>query len=400
LEYLGWIALSVVAGLLLNATPCVLPAVPIKLRVLLAEGGKSAPRRLLTGTALLLGSLTFFLSLGVLSVTLQWTWGAPMGSLAFQGVLATTLALAAALLIFDVGRFPVPQRIANWQGSGPLEGYFVGLGGGVLSLPCTGPFLGGVLAFTLAQSTSLSLVLFGGIGTGMALPYLVLLAFPQWAPRGGLSSALGAVVNRTLGFALLAGALFYAQQLLPAWLDGQASVIAFLGLLALWAALAWHQRRPTSERATALAALIAVSVMAAGIAREGHEPGTLEWQPLTRAEARPGIVEGPALIEFTADWCLNCKVLERTVYQSPRVARAAGESIATLQLDLTDFDTDAQSLLQLWGGNGLPYAVVIDGNGRVQHRLRDLFSTDRLVTAINDVADRPPNTRRNPGERR
>lgn len=398
MEYAGWILVSLLAGALLNATPCVLPAIPIKLHVLLAEGGQSASRRFLTGTALLLGSLTFFLTLGALSVALQWTWGAPMGSLPFRGVLAATLALAAALLILDFGRFPVPQKMANWQGSGPIEGYFVGLGGGVLSLPCTGPFLGGVLAFTLAQSTSLSLVLFAGIGTGMALPYLVLLAFPQWAPRGGLNARLGSVVNRTLGFGLLAGALFYAQQLLPAWLQGQATVIVFVGLLALWAIIAWRRKMPTSERATALAALVAVSILGVGVAREVSEPGTLQWQPVTRAEARPGAVEGPALIEFTADWCLNCKVLERTVYRSPEVADAAGDSVAALQLDLTDFDTDAQTLLQSWGGNGLPYAVVVDGNGKVQHRLRDLFGTDRLVGALEDVADTSRDPRPNSGD--
>lgn len=390
--------MALIAGALLNATPCVLPAVPIKLHVLLAEGGRSAPRRFLTGAALLLGSLTFFLTLGALSVALQWSWGAPMGSLLFRGILAATLALAAGLLIFDFGRFPVPQRIANWQGRGPAEGFAVGLGGGVLSLPCTGPFLGGVLAFSLAQSTTLSLALFAAIGTGMALPYLVLLAFPRWAPRGGLNARLGQVVNRVLGFGLLAGALFYAQGFLPEWLQGRGSVSIFIGLLAVWAISAWRSRIPVTERATAMIALISVAAVSVVALRPAGEPTGLQWQPVTRAEARPGQVTGPALVEFTADWCINCKVLERSVYQAPEVAAAAGESVDALQLDLTDFDADAQALLQSWGGTGLPYAVVVDDQGKVQHRLRDLFGEDRLIRALQSVSDPPPGNRQSSGE--
>lgn len=143
IEYTGWLALAFMAGMLLNATPCVLPAVPIKLRILLAEGGQPGQRRLLTGSALLLGSLTFFVGLGALSLALQWSWGAPMGSELFRGLLAFILVLAAFMLIFDLGRFPVPQRIANWRGPGPVEGFVVGVSGGILSIPCTGPFLQG-----------------------------------------------------------------------------------------------------------------------------------------------------------------------------------------------------------------------------------------------------------------
>jgi len=365
----------------------VLPAVPIKLHVLLAEGGRSAPRRALTGAMLLAGSLTFFVSLGALSVALQWSWGAPMGSTLFRGILAATLALAAALLIFDFSRFPIPQRLANWQGRGPAEGFAVGLGGGILSLPCTGPFLGGVLAFSLAQSPAMSIAVFASIGTGMALPYLVLLAIPHWAPKGGMNAGPGRVVNRLLGFGLAAGALFYAQDLLPEWLQGRGSVVLFGVLVAAWAAAAWRAHAPAIERAAALmvlASAIAVPVIAA---RPAGTPAGLEWEPITRAAARPGTIDGPALIEFTADWCINCKVLERTVYQAPAVAAAAGDSVAALQLDLTDFDTDAQALLQSWGGTGLPYAVVVDDDGRVRHRLRDLFGEQRLISALESVAD-------------
>ena len=388
MELLGWIALALLAGALLNATPCVLPAVPIKLRVLLAEGGRSGRRRLATGLALLLGSLTFFGTLGALSVALQWSWGAPMGQPVFRALLAAVLVLAAAALMVDFARFPVPSRIAEWRGRGPSEGFVMGLGGGILSLPCTGPFLGGVLAFSLAQSPLLTVTLFLAIGLGMAAPYLILLAVPGWAPRAGLTGHFGRAVNRLLGFGLLAGALFYAQEFLPAWLSGRGSVALMAALLAVWAVAAWrhHHATPILERVLAPAALVVAIAVTAMTGDSQTPPHGLQWQPITRAEARPEAVSGPALIEFTADWCINCKVLERTVYQAPEVVSAAGGEVAALQLDLTDYDRDAQALLQSWGGNGLPYAVVVDAEGEVRVRLRDLFGERHLVQALEAVS--------------
>ncbi|MEX2575872.1 MAG: thioredoxin family protein [Halofilum sp. (in: g-proteobacteria)] len=385
-ETIGWLAVATLAGILLNATPCVLPAIPLKLRVLLAEGGQSPRRRLMTAMALVAGSLTFFVGLGALSTALQWTWGAPMGSPVFRATLTGVLALAGLALILDIGRLPLPQRLAQWQASGPLEGFAVGLGGGVLSLPCTGPFLGGVLAFSLTQPPAMVLALFAGVGLGMAAPYVVLLACPHWMPRGGLPLRFGATVPRLLGFGLLAGAVFYGQSFLPSTMQGARSGWIVVAALTVWAALSWRRRAPRVEQATALGATVAVAALLASGALHGG-PARLDWQVIDRAAAAPAAVDGPALIEFTADWCLNCQVLERTVYQEPDVARAAGDTVRTYRVDLTQFDDAAQALLRSWGGNGLPYAVVIDGDGEIERRLRDLFPASELTRALEQVAN-------------
>jgi len=391
LEGLGWLGLAAAAGMLLNATPCVLPAIPLKLRLLLDEGGRSPLRRLATGGALLAGSLTFFLTLGVLVSMLQWSWGTPMGSPVFRAALALVLALAAAALIFDLARLPIPQRLAQWRGRGPFEGFTVGVAGGVLSLPCTGPFLGGVLAFSLTQPISMTLALFGAVGLGMALPYLVLLAFPQWAPRAGLAGQVGTAVTRLLGFGLLAGALFYGHEFLPQPLAAASVPTLVLAALLVWMLVSWRPHIARVERITAGGAVAVVAAAMALLAASpaSRDDGGLRWQSLATASAAPGEVGGPALIEFTADWCINCKVLERTVYREPAVAEAAGDTVSALRVDLTDFDAQAQRLLRAWGGTGLPYAVVVNERGEVARRLRDLFGRGELVEALQQVRGDP-----------
>src|SRR5699024_9956260 len=91
-----------------------------------------------------------------------------------------------------------------------------GLLAAVLSTPCTGPFLGGVLAFALTQSPATILVLFTAIGVGLALPYLILLARPGLIAHIPKNSAWLMRLQQVLGLILLAGAAFFGATALPA----------------------------------------------------------------------------------------------------------------------------------------------------------------------------------------
>jgi len=101
-----------------------------------------------------------------------------------------------------------------------------------------------------------------------------------------------------------------------------------------------------------------------------------------RAEGRP------VLLEFTADWCINCKVLERTVYADPEVAaQAAAQDVAALQVDLTRGADSARQLLRRMGGAGIPFAVLVRADGTVAARFYDLFSSQRLLNALHQMAE-------------
>jgi len=141
-----------------------------------------------------------------------------------------------------------------------------------------------------------------------------------------------------------------------------------------------------AARAVPAVVLLVVAASAPAIMSEQAETG-LNWQPLTQqALIMAQRNNQPVLIEFTADWCINCKVLEHTVYNSPRVLAAAADAgLITLQADLTRPDKQLQQHLRHFGGAGLPYAVVLGDNGHISHKLPDLFTTDALVAAIREV---------------
>lgn len=118
----------------------------------------------------------------------------------------------------------------------------------------------------------------------------------------------------------------------------------------------------------------------------------LVWQPysaklLTETKARGT----PYLLEFTADWCINCKILERTVYQEPSVAKAVRRTkMVPIQVDVTASNPEKDALLTATGGQALPFAVVIDGDGTVIARFTGLFDADSLVEAISRTENLQP----------
>lgn len=379
-----YLLLAGVAGVLLNLTPCVLPALPIKLRSISRVVGDRPGRRLLAGAALLAGTLTFFGALAVATAWLNWTWGALFHSASFRLMLAAVLAGLGVWSLAGRG-FQPPQWVYRIRGAGYAEPYFAGLLAAVLSTPCTGPFLGGVLAFALTQSPAAIVAIFLAVGVGLALPYLILLVRPGLVariPRGG---AWLLRIHQFLGLVLLAGAVFFAATVLPRSLGpllwtAWAAVLTFWLLRALWAG--------PDLRARLVLALILAGTVTTALTnwpqpdRVGTD--TLNWQPLTmQALADARAAQRPALIEFTADWCINCKVLEQTVYRNRRVVEAVrAVNALSLRADLTRPDERLQRYLREFGGAGLPFAVVLDGRGQPVKRLPDLFMADTLVSAL------------------
>ena len=339
----GQIMMAVMAGLLLNLTPCVLPAIPIKVRTILREAGSQRSHRVLAALAFSAGTLTFFLTLGGLTALLQWNWGTLFQSTVFVAVLVAFLAA-----------------------------------------PCAGPFLGGVLAFAVTQPAPVIMGIFGSIGLGLSLPYAVLMLKPEWLSRLPKAGPWTLAIREVLALVLLAAAVFFSASLVPKavypWLWW-----AWLALVLLWGIRRFIQGNGAVRVIAATAAGLALAVAVVFASPLGNSEGELVWQPyspklLTDTKARGA----PYLLEFTADWCINCKVLERTVYKEPAVASAVRRAnMVPIQVDVTASDPEKDALLTATGGQALPFAAVIDGDGTVIARFTGLFDTDSLVEAIN-----------------
>lgn len=376
-------AIAILAGLLLNLTPCVLPAIPIKVRSILRESGSQRSHRIIAAMAFLVGTLTLFLALGALTALLQWNWGTLFQSTAFIAVLILVLLAFAAMTWLDVP-IPVPQFAATAHGHRYFEAFISGLLSAVLAAPCAGPFLGGVLAFAVTQPTVIILLLFAGIGLGLAIPYMALTCNPHWLARLPKSGAWTLAVRESLAFVLLAAAVFFSASLLPAWFH-TGLWWAWLGLVLAWAIIRSLRGRIAVKLVTGLVASIALATtLILTITTRNPAEAGIRWQPYSEARIQQVREQHtPHLLEFTADWCINCKVLERSVYASAEVASVIRETgVVPIQVDLTVSQPARDQLLAESGGHALPFAVVINARGEAVARFTGLFEQADLIRAL------------------
>jgi thiol:disulfide interchange protein len=322
--------------------------------------------------------------LGALTAYLGWKWGEIFQSKIFLTLLSLFLFICGIATLLHWS-FTLPQFVYNVPMHRYAGAFLTGVLAGILSAPCSGPFLGSVLAYTLTQPPLVVITLFGAIGTGLAFPYVLILILPKllrYLPKGG---RIGVQVESILAFLLIGGALFFAQAILPEsihiplwWGIG----VAVLG----WAAIAIIQGQKITDRVVPLITIVTVLFISKA-ALTIHDDAHLDWQPYSAADLEYARLSGrPALIEFTADWCINCKFLEQTVYSSPAVIESAIKvNLVPFKVDMTEFNEEHKTLIERYGGTAIPYAVLISKQGKVTQTFSGMFTSESMKGAILGV---------------
>lgn len=378
------IPLAVGAGVLLNLTPCVLPAVPIKVRTILSATGERLSARIASAALFTFGSVLFFAALGVATALLHLQWG-----ILFQSrlllILLSTLLLVLAVVNFRGRGLPVPTSVASVRGARFFEPFISGLIGGLLSTPCTGPLLGGVLVFALSQPTINIVSIFISIGLGLAAPYALLILRPALLKKLPRAGAWSDLIRQSFGWVLLGAATFFMQSLAPtAWQTPLWSLFC-AGFLVWMTAMFLRSQEPAARRAVTILGTIAAAMVYVGTGI--GSPQAIAWRRLRAGDvmALPALGR-PAIVEFTAQWCINCKVLEKTVYRDSAVVQAIRhQGVVPFQADLTRPDPALEHLLASYGGAGLPFIAVLDREGHEIRHFSGLFTGASLVSALNTL---------------
>ncbi len=380
-DLFGYSVLAFGAGLLLNFVPCVLPVIPVKIHSVLREIKGDMRSRMRAAASLLAGSLSFFLILSGATAYLGLAWGGLFQSkLVIAGL--TIFFLVAGIATFAEWRIRLPQIIYRVSMKKYSGAFFTGALAGILSTPCSGPFLGSVLAYTLTKSPGITILIFNWIGLGLAMPYIVLLLWPGLMQRLSFSGVWTLRVKQLLGFVLIAGAIFFGRVFLK---ETYYPILWFLFCIAMviWAIMAFKRSPGWWGKTLPLVSVITVVffVVMMMSARQ------LKWQEYTPESLQNSLaVQQPVLIEFTAQWCFNCEVLKKTTYEDKRVITAVSKvKLRPLRVDMTDFNDSHGRLLDKFGGTALPFAVLISNDGKVAHQFQGMFSAETLETAIRTL---------------
>jgi suppressor for copper-sensitivity B len=405
---LPWIlTLALLGGLILNAMPCVLPVLSLKVFGLVQSAGLGRREVVVGALATAAGILASFTGLAVAAAGAKAAgsavgWGVQFQRPGFVAFLAVVVVLFS-LNLWGLFEIHLPWRLANALGAGRREGvagHFVsGLFATLMATPCSAPFLGTAMGFALAQEAGVILAVFAAVGVGMALPYLVLAVAPRAAallPRPG---AWMETLKLVMGF-LLAGAGVWLLYVLSAQVSPERLAAIELALLAL-ALFVWLRSRaapgPALRRAAAagiaaaVAGTLALAATAGGVAQaapraNGGSPvggGRIAWQPFDRDRAEALAASGTLVfVDVTADWCFTCKANERLVLETAETVRLfADHGVVAMKADWTNRDDSIAAFLADHGRYSIPFYLLYRP-GAQPHLFSELLTKAQVAEAV------------------
>ncbi len=369
--------LALFGGLLLALTPCVLPIVPIVVSVLVGGGEKPRGRRVVNSVVYTIGLALVYAVLGLVAGLTGGLVGALLQHVAVL-IAFTAMFGLLALSMFDVYELAMPaalQARLQYQGKGDLAGAFVmGLVSGLIASPCIGPVIAGVLAWIAkTQNPTFGFVVLFTMGCGLGLPFVAAGAV------GGAMLRPGTWMNKVkklLGAMLLIGSAYFADLaggwrglLIAAGVWGAVLVVGYLG---------WAKSEPGGLRRirlgglwqTGVWGLVLCLVFGAAVrglpARDvgGGEAGHIAWRDdLDTALAEAAAQKRPAIIYFTADWCIPCREMKGTTFADASVIRES-ERFIPIMVDLTNRgDARLKKLTRDYGIVGPPVLIFTDAQG-------------------------------------
>ncbi len=384
------LAIALAVGVLFNLMPCVLPVVPLKAIGFFEVSQHNRGRCFLLGAVFSLGVIAVFAALAVLIVALRtslhFSWGEQFKYGWFIWAIVAILVVMA-LGMFGVFEVALPDSVYSLAPSHEsVWGNFVfGILAAVLSTPCTAPMFAGLLAWATAQPVYMGVSVIVTVGVGMALPYLILSAFPnlaRWVPRTGPWSA---VLKQMMGFLLLAVAVYFAGGRLASNRDFFWAVFAVVAASMVFLVVRMIQ---LSGRVWPVIAslVIAASVIWVSLTITLRLTGGIAWQAYSDqafAEARAS--GRPLLVEFTANWCPNCLSIEASVYHDPRTAAELHRAnVVLLRADLTDEQAPGwKKVDELNPGGGIPLTAIYGPGAEQPIKLTSLYTTQNLIDAIS-----------------
>jgi thiol:disulfide interchange protein DsbD len=351
-------------GLALNLTPCVYPVIPLTVGFFSREAGGSTSRAFGLSSLYVLGMAATYSALGVAAALSGKLFGALLQNpLVLTGIAAVLVLMA--LSMFGYWEIRMPSFLMNRAGarSGAAGAFGMGLFVGVVAAPCVGGFIVGLLAFVAArQDPGLGLLLFFVLSLGLGLPYLFLGAFSGSLSRLPRAGAWMESVKKVFGWILLAMAAYFLRSVLPRpaglWLLPAVLGIGLVAVLVRGYGLRWPLR------AGVAAVFLAIAIF--------FVPRTLAgWQPYPAGAGAAGTGRGrPAVIDFSAEWCLPCLELEKRTFSDERVRKAlAGHDL--FKADMTKVGSpETVALAERFGILGVPTVIFLDASGQEQKDLR------------------------------
>ncbi len=395
--------LGLVGGLILNAMPCVLPVLSLKLFGLVKSAGQGRAEVVRGSLATSMGILVSFWALAALAIVARSGgnavgWGIQFQEPTFVAAL-TIVVVLFCLNLWGLFEVPLPGRLAAAGGGGGegLAGHFTtGLFATLMATPCSAPFLGTAIGFGLSQSAGTIMAIFTAVGLGMAVPYLALAIAPgsaKYLPKPGPWMTH---LRTAMGF-LLAGAAVWLLYVLSAQISAERLAFFEIALLIMAMLIWWRGTLSGSAlRQIGLVATVATIALGLVLVRAGERATAatvaetnqlIQWKAFDRDGAERLADQGRLVfVDVTADWCFTCKVNERLALETESVAASFAENdVVAMKADWTNRSDEIARFLSDHGRYGIPFYLLYRP-AREPHIFGELISSQEIIDEVETAA--------------
>ena len=386
------ILLSMLGGFILNLTPCVLPVIPIKIMTL-SQHAATPGRALTLGLWMTIGVVAFWVAIGLPVVF----FASVTDPSRIFGIWWVTFGVGALIGVMGIGimglftlSLPQSTYMLNPKADTAWGSFLFGVMTAVLGLPCFGFVAGALFAGAATLPPAVTLLIFGSIGIGMGAPYLLLSANPKMVDRIPRTGPASELVKQVMGLLLLAAAAYFIGSGLIVlvaempWMGRQlhwwAIAIALI-LAGGWLVIRTFQitSRGGPRIFWSLVALVLAIIptiyalevtgkakatwleLASLRSGSSNEFSTSVWNPYTPERFQAARDAGKTvMIDFTAEWCINCKALKAAVLDvEPVKGRLAeDDSIVTFTADNSSRNAPGWTLMKELGQTGIPLLAI------------------------------------------
>ena len=389
------ILFAIIGGFLLNLMPCVFPIISIKLlSILKASEYKKSDVRIHTGN-FVVGIFVVFMSLGfaikILTNSISGIgWGFFMQSATFVYFLFLVF-VACAIHFLGICNFSFhlnTQIHKNNQINNVVSALCSGALCALSAMSCAGPFSGVAIAGAILGTSCIdTFIILMSLCLGFTSPYLIFMVFPRilcYIPKPGKWTEIFQII---MGYLMLVSSVWVFSILLNQIGVGKSIFVLILTLIAICFVQIFNKVRDT-KITKCIVACCSVSCVIFGYTKIVVESETqIKWIDFSNDELTAAKNSGkPIFLNFTAQWCMNCKYNERLFEDKEIIDLFNKNDVISIKCDWTSQNDDITKIMKSYDQVAVPLNIYIcQGKSTI---LPTILTKDSLIKVIGGKNDK------------
>ena len=372
--------------------PCVLPVIALKGLSLVKSSAESNSSVTLNASAYVVGVIATFMTIAVILVSLKNAgemigWGYQLQSPFIVSILSILIFGIGIYLITDLSVGGSLGKLEkHTDGSGPMNSFLTGTLAVVVASPCTAPFMGAALGFALIQPDIFSYLVFLFLALGFALPYFLIALFPSlidFLPKPGKWMKS---LKQFFGFMMFAAAIWLL------WvLANQVDANSILFVLIGWFSLAFASWLVVSKIKFAVFISAVIGLIWGSQLNEWdfkdvklmNDSESISWSIQKENELR--LNEQAYFINFTAAWCITCKVNEAVAFSDEVFNKFEEKNITYLKADWTNRNSEIAGQIEKYNRSGIPLYIYWNKKLDEPMVLNELLTENYLMEVVDEI---------------